>query len=82
MSAKKLYAFPISKVFHLDLAGEEHFLGLRFRWNTGETEIAWDQPGTFKMALIFEEPIPCAATPLVKQRDIAGGDFGGSGSRA
>jgi hypothetical protein len=24
----------------------------------------------------------CAATPLVKQRDIAGGDFGGSGSRA
>ena len=58
MSAKKLYAFPISKVFHLDLAGEEHFLGLRFRWNTGETEIAWDQPGTFKMALIFEEPIP------------------------
>lgn len=26
--------------------------------------------------------VNCAATPLVKQRDIAGGDFGGSGSRA
>jgi len=24
----------------------------------------------------------CPATPLVKARDIAGGDFGGSGSRA
>lgn len=61
MLAKKLYAFPISRVFHLDDAGEEHFLGLRFRWNTGETEIAWENPGAFKMGLICEEPIP--ATP-------------------
>ena len=28
------------------------------------------------------DPDVCAATPLVKQRDIAGGDLGGSGSRA
>ena len=63
MSAKKLYAFPISKVFHLDLAGEEHFLGLRFRWNTGETEIAWEKPDVFKVGLIFEEPIPVERQP-------------------
>ena len=63
MLAKKLYAFPISKVFHLDDTGEEHFLGLRFRWNTGETQIAWENPGTFKMGLIVEEPIPATSSP-------------------
>ncbi len=63
MSAKKLYAFPISKVFHLDLAGEEHFLRLRFRWDTGETEIAWEKPDVFKVGLIFEEPIPATSSP-------------------
>ncbi|MBE9639268.1 hypothetical protein [Salipiger mangrovisoli] len=63
MLAKKFYAFPISKVFHLDDAGEEHFLGLRFRWNTGETEIAWENPGAFKMGLIVEEPIPAPSSP-------------------
>jgi hypothetical protein len=63
MLAKKLYAFPISRVFHLDRAGKEHFLGLRVRWNTGETEIAWDNPGAFRMGLIFEEPIPATSSP-------------------
>ncbi len=63
MLAKKLYAFPISKIFHLDDAGEEQFLGLRFRWNTGETEIAWEKPGAFKMGLIVEEPIPASSSP-------------------
>ncbi|WP_446000313.1 hypothetical protein, partial [Salipiger profundus] len=29
--------------------------------------------------LIVSAGTDCAATPLVKQRDIAGGDFGGSG---
>ena len=41
--------------------------------------------GQSLMARDFDRQVAelqCAATPLVKQRDIAGGDFGGSGSRA
>lgn len=57
MLAKKMYAVPISKVFKLDRTGEEHFLGIRFQWNTGETEVFWENPGDFKMGLIFEEQI-------------------------
>ncbi|SFE87923.1 hypothetical protein SAMN04515678_12055 [Roseivivax sediminis] len=60
MLPPKMYAFPVSKVFELHRTGERTFLGTRFQWNTGQSEVAWERPDSFKAGTIAEEPIPAA----------------------
>ena len=86
----------ISTIWELDDAdkevlsdefGEKAITGneIKLERGYGNRETQWTVPVDENAVLrcLYERfGLKCPATPLVKARDIAGGDFGGSGSRA
>lgn len=58
--AVKKYAFPVAKVFGLGIDGTKQYLGVRFLWNTGESDIRWDTEAAPRNGRIVEEAFPNA----------------------
>ena len=61
----KKYAFPETFLVRRDASGIKQLVGIRYRWNTGETQIAWCQDKQPDPKDLEEEPI---RPPLQGQR--------------
>ena len=60
----KKYAFPETFLVRRDASGIKQLVGIRYRWNTGETQIAWCQDKQPDPKDFEEEPI---RPPLQRQ---------------
>lgn len=52
------YAFPEAVLVRHSADGIRHLVGVRYRWNTGETQIAWCQDMPAALDALDEEAIP------------------------
>ena len=63
MDNERKYAFPEAFLVRREPNGSTRVLGVRYRWNTGETQIAWcrdDRPDTGDLD---EKPIQRSVPP-------------------
>ncbi|WP_158967203.1 hypothetical protein [Chachezhania sediminis] len=57
------FAFPVSLLMEQRADGTRLVRGIRYRWNTGETQIKWWDDAQHDAATLEEEPLASSSRP-------------------